>query len=181
MIMRAKNRVVGGRGNPVRTALIRKLYLKNSPSILVMAWRARPGFLHAVFLSSILASLLLTGLGPQPNRSSVSATPSSYSWSSLRVDSASIAYSVDERAWYGGTGYLSIPTSGPGTYSDWKECVATVTIPDGVSAGVYVCGDDRNPQTPPYDGRWRVFDKYLRVYVDNVKVYELTGYWWASC
>jgi hypothetical protein len=26
-----------------------------------------------------------------------------------------------------------------------------------------------------------VFDKYLRVYVDNVKVYELTGYWWPSC
>ncbi|MGB9718755.1 MAG: hypothetical protein ACPL4E_10025, partial [Thermoproteota archaeon] len=84
-------------------------------------------------------------------------------------------------AWYGGTGYLSIPTSGPGTYSDWKECIATVTIPDGVSAGVYVCGDDRNPQTPPYDNCWRVFNKYLRVYVDNVKVYELTGYWWPSC
>ncbi|MGB9718877.1 MAG: hypothetical protein ACPL4E_10665, partial [Thermoproteota archaeon] len=180
MIPCAKNRAVGGRGNTVRTALIRKLYLKNSPSILGMAWRACPGLLHAVFLS-VLASLLLTGLSPQLNRPAVSATPSSYSWNSLRVDSASIAYSINEIAWYGGTSYLSIVTSGPGTYGDSKECIATVTVPDGVSAGVYVCGDDRNPQTPPYDNRWRVFDKYLRVYVNGVKVYELTGYWWASC
>jgi len=88
---------------------------------------------------------------------------------------------VDGGAWYGRTGCLRIVTGGPGTYGDAKECTASVTIPQGVSGVVYVCGDDRHAQTPPYDGRWRVFDKYLRVYVDNVKVYELTGYWWPNC
>ncbi|MEM2930767.1 MAG: hypothetical protein QW797_07930, partial [Thermoproteota archaeon] len=49
---------------------------------------------------------------------------------------------------------------------------------DGLSAGVYVCGDDRN--SPP-DG-WTVQDKYLRLEVDGAKVYELgKEYWWAKC
>jgi len=137
--------------------------------------------LYALLLSPVLASLLLASLAPPSTGPTVYATPSSYSWSSLRADTVSIAYSVDETAWYGGTGYLSIVTNGPGTYGDAKECVASVNIPQGVSGGVYVCGDDHNPQTPPYDNRWRIFDKYLRVYVDNVKVYELTGYWWSNC
>jgi len=137
--------------------------------------------LYALLLSPVLASLLLTSLAPPSTGPTVYATPSSYSWNSLRTNTVSIAYSVDERAWYGGTGYLSIVTNGPGTYGDAKECVASVNIPQGISGVVYVCGDDRNPQTPPYDNHWYVFDKYLRVYVDGVKVYELTGYWWSSC
>ncbi|MEM4230218.1 MAG: hypothetical protein QXZ66_10745, partial [Thermoproteota archaeon] len=65
-----------------------------------------------------------------------------------------------------------------GTYSDTKSTTATVTIPDGLSAGVYVCGDDRNP--PP--NGWIVQDKYLRLEVDGVNVYELgKEYWWAKC
>ncbi|MGB9622775.1 MAG: hypothetical protein ACPL07_02910, partial [Candidatus Bathyarchaeia archaeon] len=68
----------------MRTALIRKLYLKPMHAILRMAWRACPGLLHAIFLSSILMSL--SCLSPQSNRPSVSATPSSYSWNNLRVD-----------------------------------------------------------------------------------------------
>ena len=147
-----------------------------------MVGRTRPrGLLYALLLSPVLASLLLSGLIPPSTGPTVYATPSSYSWNSLRTNTVSIAYSVSERAWYGGTGYLSIVTNGPGTYGDAKECVASVNIPQGVSGVVYVCGDDHNPQTPPYDNRWRIFDKYLRVYVDNVKVYELTGYWWSSC
>jgi len=108
------------------------------------------------------------------------AMPSSFSWTGLRTDTIAVGFSVDEKIWYGGTGYLRIVTSGPGTYSDTKTTVAAITIPEGLSAEVYVCGDDRNPQTPPYDG-WYIFGKYLRVYVDGVKVYELTGYWWGSC
>jgi hypothetical protein len=86
----------------------------------------------------------------------------------------SIAYSVDERAWYGGTGYLTslrmvrVPTA------TLRNAWPALTFPKGFPASVYVCGDDHNPQTPPYDNRWRIFDKYLRVYVDGVKVYELT-------
>jgi len=151
-------------------------------NIFGMVGRTCPrGLLYALLLSPVLASLLLSGLIPPSTGPTVYATPSSYSWNSLRADTVSIAYSVDERAWYGGTGYLTIVTNGPSTYGDAKECVASVNIPQGVLGIVYVCGDDHNPQTPPYDNRWYVFDKYLRVYVDGVKVYELTGYWWSSC
>jgi len=106
--------------------------------------------------------------------------PSSFSWRGLRTDTVAIGFTVDESIWHGGTGYLSIVTSGPGTYSDTRSTTATITVPEGLSAEVYVCGDDHLSQTPPYDG-WYIFNKYLRVYVDGVKVYELTGYWWAYC
>jgi hypothetical protein len=139
------------------------------------------GLFYTIFSSSILMPLLFSSLIPQSSRPTVSATPSSYSWSNLKTSVVNIAYSISETAWYGGTGYLSIVTSGPGTYSDAKECVANVNIPQGVSGAVYVCGDDHNPQTPLYDNRWRIFDKYLRVYVDGVKVYELAEYWWPNC
>lgn len=97
-----------------------------------MVGRTRPrGLLYALLLSPVLASLLLSGLIPPSTGPTVYATPSSYSWNSLRTNTVSIAYSVDERAWYGGTGYLSIVTNGPGTYGDAKECVASVNIPQG--------------------------------------------------
>ncbi|MEM2997573.1 MAG: hypothetical protein QW542_01335 [Thermoproteota archaeon] len=138
-----------------------------------------------VFLLLVLLVLPLTlsPLSHIPSSTSqppASTMPSSFSWTGLRTDTVAITYSVSESIWYGGTGYLSIVTSGPGTYSDTRSTTATITIPEGLSAEVYVCGDDRNPQTLPYDG-WRIFGKCLRVYVDGVKVYEFTGYWWGSC
>ncbi|MEM2998479.1 MAG: hypothetical protein QW542_06000 [Thermoproteota archaeon] len=145
-----------------------------------MAKHAYPAGLFLVLLfSSMLVLLLLSVLNTSFSRLSASAAPSSFSWTGLRTDTVTIAYSVDERIWYGGTGYLRIDARpGQGTYSDTKSTTATVTIPDGLSAGVYVCGDDRNP--PP--NGWIVQDKYLRLEVDGVNVYELgKEYWWAKC
>jgi len=114
------------------------------------------GLLYTIFFTSIFASLLII---PPSREPTASAAPSSYSWSNLRTDSVSIAYYVDERAWYGGTGYLHIKANGLGVYSDTKTATAVVTIPEGLSASVYVCGDDR---FPPPDG-WTVLEKYLRL------------------
>jgi len=136
------------------------------------------GLLYAMLLSSIIASLLLNGLSPQPGRPTALAAPSSYSWTGLRTDTVAIAYSVDERAWYGGTGYLHIKADGPGTYSDAKTATATITVPEGLSAVVYVCGDDRNP----VPNGWTVEDKHLVLEVDGRVVYRLgREYWWARC
>ena len=164
---------------PKIPAWLENLYLKPMHTIYGMVGRAfLRGLFYTIFSSSILMPLLFSSLIPQSSRPTASATPSSYSWSSLRVDSVSIAYSVDERAWYGGTGYLHIKANGLGVYSDTKTATAVVTIPEGLSASVYVCGDDR---FPPPDG-WTVLEKYLRLYVDGAKVYELgKEYWWAKC
>ncbi|MEM3390573.1 MAG: hypothetical protein QW491_14390 [Thermoproteota archaeon] len=144
-----------------------------------MAKHACPGGLFLVLLfSSMLVLLLLSVLNTSFSGPSFAA-PSSFSWTGLRTDTVTIAYSVDERIWYGGTGYLRIDArQGQGTYSDTKSTIATVTIPDGLSAGIYVCGDDRNP----VPNGWTVQDKYLRLEVDGAKVYELgKEYWWAKC
>ncbi|MBO3808204.1 MAG: hypothetical protein FGF50_01200 [Candidatus Brockarchaeota archaeon] len=105
--------------------------------------------------------------------------PSSYLWNGLMTDTVQISYSFGESIWYGGTGYLHIDArAGQGTYSDSKSTTARLTIPEGFSAVVYVCGDDRNP----VPNGWTVVDKYLRVYVDGVRVYELgKEYWWPYC
>ncbi|MBO3754791.1 MAG: hypothetical protein FGF53_07965, partial [Candidatus Brockarchaeota archaeon] len=142
-----------------------------------MVKRAWLGGLLVLLFTVMLASLP-TSLNSSLHGPLASAAPSSYSWSSLARNTAAITYSVDERTWYGGTGYLHIKADGPGIYTDTKTAVATVTIPEGFSAGVYVCGDDRNP---PPDG-WTVQEKHLRLEVDGVKVYELgKEYWWAYC
>ncbi|MEM2057740.1 MAG: hypothetical protein QXO76_05780 [Thermoproteota archaeon] len=113
------------------------------------------------------------------DRTPAYATPSSYSWSDLTTNAISITYSVSESIWYGGTEYLHIDArGGQGVYRDNKTTTATITVPEGLSAVVYVCGDDRNP----VPNGWTVEDKYLRVYVDGAKVYELgKEYWWAKC
>ncbi|MBO3798977.1 MAG: hypothetical protein QXP45_00360 [Thermoproteota archaeon] len=143
-----------------------------------MVKRAWLGGLLVLLFTVVLASLP-TGLNSSLHGSLASAAPSSYSWSSLSKNTVVIAYSVDERIWNGGTGYLHVDAKpGQGTYSDTKSTTATVTVPDGLSAGVYVCGDDRNPVP---DG-WTSQDKYLRLEVDGEKVYELgKEYWWAKC
>ncbi|MEM2946445.1 MAG: hypothetical protein QXI87_08900 [Thermoproteota archaeon] len=124
----------------------------------------------------MLASLCLNSSFHGPL---ASAAPSSYSWSSLSRNTVTITYVVDERVWNGGTGYLHIDArQGQGTYSDAKSTITMITIPNGLSAGVYVCGDDRNP----VPNGWIVQDKYLRLELDGVKVYELgKEYWWAKC
>lgn len=108
-----------------------------------------------------------------------SAVPSSYSWTNLRTDTVEINYSFSKSIWYGGTGYLHIDARrGQGTYSDTKSIKAIVTIPEGSSAEVYVCGDDHLP----IPGGWTVEDKYLNLYVDGKRVYWLgREYWWAKC
>ncbi|MEM2946566.1 MAG: hypothetical protein QXI87_09540 [Thermoproteota archaeon] len=139
------------------------------------AWR---GLLLTLFSSTVFSLLLLPGLNPLHNRLSASPAPSSYSWTGLQTSTITITYFVEERIWHGGTGYLHITANAPGKHSDAKQATAVVTIPQGVSAGVYVCGDDRNPVP---DG-WTVQEKYLRVYVDGVKAYGLgKEYWWAHC
>ncbi|MEM2599091.1 MAG: hypothetical protein QXI87_00170 [Thermoproteota archaeon] len=159
-------------------ACIGKPYLKPTRFPSGMGWHAWRSLLPLLFFSS-LAFLLLPGLSIPFNRPTAYGAPSSYSWSSLSKNTVAITYFVDERAWYGGTGYLHIDArAGQGTYSDTKSTTATVIVPDGLSAGVYVCGDDRNP--PP--NGWTVQEKYLRLEVDGVKVYELgKEYWWAKC
>ncbi|MEM3660644.1 MAG: hypothetical protein QXU11_09575 [Thermoproteota archaeon] len=159
-------------------ACIGNPYLKPTRLPSGMGWHAWRSLLPLLFFSS-LVFLLLPGLSILFNRPTAYGAPSSYSWSSLSKNTVAITYFVDERAWYGGTGYLHIDArAGQGTYSDTKSTTATVTIPDGLSAGVYVCGDDRNP--PP--NGWTVQDKYLRLEVDGAKVYELgKEYWWAKC
>ncbi len=143
-----------------------------------MVKRAWLGGLLVLLFTVVLASLP-TGLNHSLHGPFASAAPSSYSWSSLNVNAVAITYSISEIIWYGGTGYLHIDArAGPGTYGDTKSTTARVTVPDGLSAVVYVCGDDRNP----IPNGWTVQDKYLRVYVDGVKVYELwKEYWWAHC
>jgi len=106
-----------------------------------------------------------------------SNVPPSYSWSNLRVDSVQISYSFSKVLWFGGTGYLHIKADAPGTYSDTKSTTATITVPEGFSAEVYVCGDDRTPLPTG----WVVKGKYLKAYVDGKEVYKDTGYWWANC
>ncbi len=128
----------------------------------------------AVFPVAIITVLLYsiqTGAYP-------SSIPSSYTWSNLRTDTVQISYSFSKSIWYGGTGYLHIKANGPGVYSDTKSTKATVTVPEGSQASVYVCGDDRNL----LPNGWTVEEKYLRLYVDGRKVYELgREYWWAHC
>ncbi|MEM2930766.1 MAG: hypothetical protein QW797_07925, partial [Thermoproteota archaeon] len=85
------------------------------------------GGLLVLLFTVMLASLYLNS---SLHGHSVTAAPSSYSWSSLSKDSVTITYSVDERIWYGGTGYLRIDARpGRGTYSNTKSTTATVTIP----------------------------------------------------
>jgi len=104
--------------------------------------------------------------------------PSSYSWSGLRKDTVEVSYSLSESIWYGGTGYLHIKANGPGSHSDAESTTAAITVPEGFSASIYVCGDDRF--TPP-DG-WTVEDKYLVLEVDGRVAYRLgREYWWARC
>ncbi|MBO3832707.1 MAG: hypothetical protein FGF51_04890, partial [Candidatus Brockarchaeota archaeon] len=105
--------------------------------------------------------------------------PSSYSWTGLMTDTVQISYSFGESIWYGGTGYLHIDArAGQDTYSDSKSTTARLTIPEGFSAGLYVCGVDHNP----VPNGWTVVDKYLRLEVDGNRVYELgKEYWWAYC
>lgn len=122
---------------------------------------------------TILVPRCLIQVEAQPN-----SIPSSYSWSGLRTDTVQISYSFSKSLYYGGTDYLHIKASGPGVYSDTKTTTAIITVPEESEASIYVCGDDRNPVP---DG-WTVQEKYLRVYVDGVKVYELgKEYWWARC
>ncbi|MEM2598731.1 MAG: hypothetical protein QW796_05035 [Thermoproteota archaeon] len=103
------------------------------------AWR---GLLLTLFSSTVFSLLLLPGLNPLHNRLSASPAPSSYSWTGLQTSTITITYFVEERIWHGGTGYLHITANAPGKHSDAKQATAVVTIPQGVSAGVYVCGDD---------------------------------------
>jgi len=125
----------------------------------------------------LFPTLILSSFLVQTCRCS-SNIPSSYSWTNLRTDTVEISYSFSKSIWYGGTGYLHIKTNGPGVYSDTKTATATVTISDGSQANVYVCGDDRNG----VPSGWSVEEKYLRLYVDGKKVYELgREYWWAKC
>jgi hypothetical protein len=104
--------------------------------------------------------------------------PPSYSWSNLRVDSVQISYSFSKVIWFGGTGYLHIKADAPGNYSDTKSTTATVTIPEGLYADVYVCGNDFYRHVPT---GWAVKGKYLKAYVDGKEVYKDIGYWWAHC
>ncbi|MGQ9596549.1 MAG: hypothetical protein ACUVUS_04030 [Thermoproteota archaeon] len=105
-------------------------------------------------------------------------TPLTYEWTNLRSDTAKISYSFSKAIWYGGTGYLHIKANGTGVYEDTKTTTATITIPEGFSATVYVCGDDRNP----IPNGWFVQGKYLRLYVDGKNVYELgKEYWFSRC
>ncbi|MEM3958612.1 MAG: hypothetical protein QXO47_10485 [Thermoproteota archaeon] len=131
-----------------------------------------------VLLFTVMLALLSTSLNSPLRGPLVSAAPSSYFWSSLSRNTVAVTYSVDERTWYGGTDYLHVKASGQGVYGDTKTAIATVTIPAGFSAGIYVCGDDRNP----VPNGWTVQEKYLRLEVDGVRVYELgKEYWWAKC
>ncbi len=113
-------------------------------------------------------------LGQSPSQ----AMPSSFSWTGLRTDTIAVGFSVDEVIWFGGTGYLHIKADALGNYSDTKSTTATITVPEGLYADVYVCGNDfyRHPPTG-----WVVRGKYLKAYVDGKEVYKDTGYWWANC
>ncbi|MEM2930051.1 MAG: hypothetical protein QW797_04255 [Thermoproteota archaeon] len=128
----------------------------------------------AIFLAAIIIMLRYSiQAGAYP-----SSIPSTYTWSGLKTDTVQISYSFSKNLWYGGTNYLRIEANGPGVYSDTKSTMATVTIQEGEKANVYVCGDDRNP----VPNGWTVQDKYLKLEVDGVKVYELgKEYWWARC
>ncbi|MBO3800459.1 MAG: hypothetical protein FGF52_05335 [Candidatus Brockarchaeota archaeon] len=107
-----------------------------------------------------------------------STIPSSNSWNNLRIDSVQISYSFSKVVWEGSTGYLHIDArTGPGEYSDTKSATARITVPEGVCAEVYVCGDDRTSMPTG----WVVKGKYLKVYVDGKEVYKDIGYWWANC
>ncbi|MGB9716850.1 MAG: hypothetical protein ACP5PQ_02660 [Thermoproteota archaeon] len=155
-----------------------KPYLKPTLSIFRMVKHALRSLLLTVFFSAFLA-LLPPCLSHPFNRPTALGSPSSYSWSSLSTNTVTITYSISEEAWCGGTGYLHIDARpGQGTYGDTKDATARITVPEGLVAGVYVCGDDRNP--PP--NGWTVQDKYLRIEVDGAKVFELgKEYWWAKC
>ncbi|MEM3660489.1 MAG: hypothetical protein QXU11_08765 [Thermoproteota archaeon] len=134
-----------------------------------MVGRAWRGLLLTLFSSTVFSLLLLLGLNPLHNRLSASPAPSSYSWTGLQTSTITITYFVEERIWCSGTGYLHITANAPGKHSDAKQATAVVTVPQGVSAGVYVCGDDRNP----VPNGWTVEEKYLRLEVDGNRVYEL--------
>ncbi len=133
----------------------------------------------AMLFSAFLTLFLLACLSILLNRPLASAAPSTYSWTNLKTDSVAITYVVDERIWNGGTGCLHIDArAGQGKYGDARSTTARVNIPEGLSAVVYVCGDDRNPVP---DG-WTVEEKYLRLEVDGNRVYELSKeYWWPYC
>ncbi|MEM2641997.1 MAG: hypothetical protein QXU42_05405 [Thermoproteota archaeon] len=107
-----------------------------------------------------------------------STIPSSYSWNNLRIDTVAISYSFSKVIGGGSTGCLHIDARpGPGEYSDAKSVTSRITVPEGFSAEVYVCGDDRTHMPTG----WVVKGKYLKVYVDGKEVYKDTGYWWANC
>lgn len=134
--------------------------------------------LSVIRISILLAATLASFCLLIQAWSYTSNVPPSYAWASLRTDTVEISYSFSKSIWYGGTGYLHIKADGPGVYSDTKTAIATVTISKGSKAAVYVCGDDRN--TLPTG--WSVEEKYLRLYVDGKKVYELgREYWWSHC
>ncbi|MBO3798487.1 MAG: hypothetical protein JTT13_06440 [Candidatus Brockarchaeota archaeon] len=139
-------------------------------------WRR---LLSTLLFSAFFTLLLLVSLSSPFNRHLASAAPSTYSWTSLKTDTVAISYSINEEIWYGGTGYLHVDArAGQGKYSDRRLTTARVTVPEGFSAGVYVCGDDRNP----VPNGWTVEEKYLRLEVDGNRVYELgKEYWWARC
>ncbi|MBO3810139.1 MAG: hypothetical protein FGF50_11185 [Candidatus Brockarchaeota archaeon] len=156
-----------------------KPYFEPPCFLFRMGGRGLRRLFSAMLFSAFFTLLLLASLSSMLNKPLVSAAPSMYSWTNLKTDTVAITYVVDERIWYGGTGYLHIDArAGQGRYSDARSTTARVNIPDGLSAVVYVCGDDRNPVP---DG-WTVEDKYLRVYVDGIMVFELSKeYWWAKC
>lgn len=131
-----------------------------------------------VKISIILVATLVSSFSLIQIWGYYSAAPSSYSWANLRTDTVEISYSFSKSIWYGGTGYLHIKADGPGVYSDTKTATATVAISEGNQAIVYICGDDRSG----VPSGWSVEEKYLRLYVDGKKVYELgKEYWWAHC
>ncbi|MEM2931092.1 MAG: hypothetical protein QW797_09590 [Thermoproteota archaeon] len=116
------------------------------------------------------------------SRPPASATPSSYSWPDLRTDTVNVTFSVKEKIWSSGTGVLDVKTRNNGTFSDTASTTATITIPEGVSAGVYVCGDDHYSRVVKPCDRWYNDEKWLRLYVDDILVYSLgREYWWSRC
>ena len=147
-----------------------------------MSGRAWKSLLPAPFFLAASALLFLAGLSYSFNRPLASAAPSSYSWPNLRTDTVSITFSVRENIWSSGTGDLIVKTHNSGTFSDTKSTTATVTVPEGVYASVYVCGDDRYTRMSKPCDKWYPSEKWLRVYVDGAVVYELgKEYWWAHC
>jgi hypothetical protein len=129
-------------------------------------------------ISILLAVIFISSCYLIQIRGYHSNAPSSYFWANLRTDTVEISYSFDKSIWYGGTGYLHVKADGPGVYGDTKTTTAKVTISEGSQAAVYVCGDDRYS----VPSGWLVEEKYLRLYIDGNKVYELgKEYWWAHC